>query len=131
MSFFNDPIAQLLTHIRNAKDAKHRFLDIRFTLMKVGIVKILKDKGFISDFAIDDEQKMLRIYLKYNKKRDPIINNLKRVSKPGMRKYVSYLEIPKVFDGFGISILSTSKGIMDGYTARKMKVGGELLCFVW
>jgi len=128
---FNDPIAQLLTHIRNAKDAKHRFLDIGLSMAKIGIVKILKDKGFINEFIIDEKKKKLRIYLKYTKARESVIHNLKRVSKPGMRKYVSYQDIPRVFNGFGISILSTSKGVLDDVSARRMKIGGELLCFVW
>lgn len=128
---FNDPIAQLLTHIRNAKDAKHCFADVMLSRMKTGIVKVLKDKGFIEGFNIDEKKRNIRIYLKYTKNRDSVIHNLKRISKPGMRRYVSYQDIPKVFNGFGISILSTSKGILDGFTAFKMKVGGELLCFVW
>ncbi len=128
---FHDPIAQLLTHIRNAKDAKRYFADVTLSMMKTGIVKILKDKGFIEGFNIDEKKRSIRIYLKYTKDRNSVIHDLKRVSKPGMRKYVSYQDIPRVFNGFGISILSTSKGILDGSTAFKMKIGGELLCFVW
>jgi small subunit ribosomal protein S8 len=128
---FNDPIADLLTNIRNAKDAKKCFLDVNKSREKINILKILKEKRVIEEFLISDEKRKVRIFLKYFKGGISVINGLKRVSKPGLRKYVPCDEIPKVFDGLGFAILSTSKGILDDKTAREMRVGGELLCFIW
>jgi small subunit ribosomal protein S8 len=128
---FNDTIAELLTKIRNAKDAEHRFVDNRLTNMNQEIVRILKEKGFISNYLVSQQRRKIRIFLKYNKTRASIIQGLKRISKPGLRKYVSHDEIPYVYGGIGIAILSTSSGIMDDHTAREKKVGGELLCYVW
>lgn len=128
---FNDPIAELLTNIRNAKDAKRRFLDINKSREKINILKILKEKRVIDEFLISDEKRKIRIFLKYFKGGLPAINGLKRVSKPGLRKYVPCDKIPKVFDGLGFAILSTSKGILDDKTAKEKRVGGELLCFIW
>lgn len=127
----NDNIADLLTRIRNAKDAKHRYVDLRSNKMLVGIVKVLKEQGFIADYLVDDAKQKMRIFLKYISGRKSVINQIKRISKCGLRRYVNSREIPKVCSGFGIAILSTPKGIIDGETARKEKVGGELLCTVW
>lgn len=131
MASYSDPIAQLLTHIRNAVAAEHKFCDIDLSQERLSIVQILKENGFISNYSIGNKKKKLRIFLKYRKDRRPVIRGLKRVSKPGVRKYVGYLDIRSVFGGIGISILSTSKGILDNKRALENKVGGELLCEVW
>ena len=127
----HDPVSDLLTRIRNAKDAKHRFVDLYSSKLLIGIVKVLKEQGFIENFIVDDVKKKMRIFLKYAASRTPVINGLKRVSKPGLRRFVRTDQIPTVFSGFGIAILSTPKGILDGDTARKERVGGELLCSIW
>ncbi|NGX61543.1 MAG: 30S ribosomal protein S8 [Chlamydiae bacterium] len=129
----HDPIADLLTRIRNAARAQLRFLDIPHSIMKEAIVKIMKENGFIAQYLVkeEDKKKTLRVFLKFTPERGSIIHQLKRVSKPSLRKYVTHFEIPRVLGGMGISILSTSKGVMDGKTARKMNIGGELLCQVW
>ncbi len=128
---FNDPIAELLTKIRNAKNAQHRFVDLSCSKMKVKILELLKAHGFIEHFLVDEPQHRLRVFLKYTKERGSVIRDLQRVSKIGCRRYLGYQEIPRVFNGMGISILSTSRGIVDGDTARNLKVGGEILCTVW
>jgi small subunit ribosomal protein S8 len=127
----SDPIADLLTRIRNAKLAKHRFLDMPASRMKINILKVLKEHGFIENYLHDKEKGNLRIFLKYGGRRESVIQQLHRVSMPGLRRYVGYKKIPKVLGGMGVAIVSTPKGILDGETARKMKVGGELLCCVW
>jgi small subunit ribosomal protein S8 len=127
---FNDPIAELLTKIKNATIAQHLFVDVSLSSIKLNIIKILSDRGFIKNFVVNDEKKKIRIFLKY-KGRESIIHDLKRVSKPSIRKYIGYQDIPVRFGGMGINILSTSKGVIDDETARQMKVGGELLCYVW
>ncbi len=128
---FNDPIAEFLTTLRNAKDVQHRFVDVYLSNEKISIMKILKDRGFIANYLIDEKKRKARIFLHYTPARESIIQGLKRISKPGLRKYVQKDKIPHVFSGIGIAILSTSKGIIDDETARSMKVGGELLCLVW
>lgn len=128
---FSDPIAELLTNIRNSQGAKHRYVDLHLTKMRVHILEILKSHKYIENFLVDKEKKKLRIFLKYTKDRKSLIRGLKRVSKPGLRKYVGYNDLSPVFGNMGISILSTPKGVMDGFEARKQKVGGELLCYIW
>ncbi len=130
---FNDPIAELLTKIRNAKDAQHRFVDLSHSKIKVKILELLKRHGFIENFLVNEQQHKMRVFLRYTKERGSVIRNLKRISTNGCRQYVGYQEIPRVFNGMGIAILSTStpEGIIDGDTARNLKVGGELLCTVW
>ena len=128
---FNDPIAELLTKIRNAKDARHRFVDLGHSKNKVKILEILKHHGFIENFLVNEEQHKMRVFLRYTKSRDSVIQGLKRVSTCGLRQYVGYSEIPRVCNGMGITIVSTPKGIIDGESARRLKVGGELLCAVW
>lgn len=129
----SDPIADLLTRIRNAAQAKHLYLDVQHSRMLEAIIKILKLNGFIAHYLVKEEnkRKTMRIFLKYAKNRESIINGLKRVSKPSLRKYVSSQEIPYVLGGMGISILSTSKGVVDGKMAREQNLGGELLCLAW
>lgn len=128
---FNDPIAELLTKIRNAKGAQHRFVDLSYSKNKIKILEILKNQGFIENFLVNEEMYKMRVFLRYTKERGSVVNNLKRVSTCGLRKYIGYKDIPRVFNGMGIAILSTPKGILDGETARNLKVGGELLCTVW
>ncbi len=127
----SDPIADLLTRIRNATLAKSRFVDFPFSREKMNIVKILKQQGFVENFLVDEKEGRARIFLKYSQGRTPVIQGLKRVSSPGLRRYVGCQAIPKILGGLGIAILSTSKGIMDGQKARELKIGGELLCLVW
>lgn len=128
---FNDPIAEMLTKLRNAKDAQHRFVDMSSSKMKLKILEILKQNGFIENYLVNDEMHKVRVFLRYVKNRQSLLKGLKRVSKPGWRKYVKCEEIPTVFSGMGLAVVSTCQGVMDGETARKLKVGGELLCTVW
>lgn len=128
---FNDPIAELLTKIRNAKDAQHRFVDIGFSKIKVRILEILKENGFIENFLVNEELRKMRVFLRYTKQRESVIHGIRRISRCGLRRYIGYEKIPHIFNGMGIAIVSTSKGVVDGETARNLKVGGELLCTVW
>lgn len=127
----HDPISDLLTRIRNAKEARHRFLDIDVSKMKLSILKVLLDQGFIERFIVNEEKRQVRIFLKYAEGRRPVIQKLVRKSTPGLRRYLGHQEIPRVLGGMGIAILSTSKGVMDGETARQSRLGGEILCLVW
>ncbi len=128
-----DPIADLLTRVRNGIGAQHRYVDVGWSKMKEEIAKILKEEGFISSYMVKKEGSIgtLRVVLKYAKGRQPVIQGLKRVSTPGCRKYVQSGEIPRVLGGLGVSILTTSKGVMTCSKARSNGVGGELLCKVW
>lgn len=129
---FNDPIAELLTKLRNASRAQHRYVDMYFSKNKKRILEILKQHGFIENFLVNESLKKMRVFLRYTKNREAVLHGLKRESTSGLRAYIGMNEIPRVFNGMGIAILSTSKGgIVDGETARKMKSGGELLCTVW
>jgi len=129
----SDPIADLLTRIRNASAAKHLYLDVRHSMMLEAIVSILRDNGFVAHFLVKEEnkRKTMRIFLKYTANREAVIHGLKRVSKPSLRKYISCQQIPTVLGGMGISVISTSKGVVDGKTAREQNMGGELLCLAW
>ena len=131
----SDPIADMLTRIRNATTSRHEAVTIPASKMKVAIAKVLKDEGFIRDFAIVSEdgkpQPTLKVELSYGGRRQPVLNGLQRVSKPGLRVYVQRREIPRVYGGLGIAILSTPKGVMSGQEARRHEVGGEVLCYVW
>jgi len=128
-----DPIADLLTRIRNGAMAKLQKVDIPSSNMKVGIVNVLKNEGFIKNYKVisDQKQGILRIYLKYINENDSVITEIKRISKPGGRRYVKSDEIPKVKQGLGVAILSTSKGLLTDKIAREAGVGGELICTVW
>ncbi len=128
---FNDPIAEFLTKVRNAKMARHRFVDIRLSKIKLRLAEILKKEGFVENFLLNKEQRKMRIFLKYVKGRQSVIHGLKRVSVPSYRKYIGFKEIPSVYNGLGIAILSTPKGMLVGKEAQEQKVGGELLCYVW
>ena len=128
-----DPIADMLTRIRNAVTVKHDYVNIPASKMKTAIAKVLKDEGFVRDFETFEEgpRRFLRIHLRYTDKREPLLSGLKRVSRPGLRVYVEKREIPRVYNGLGIAILSTPKGIMAGQQAWRMQTGGEILCYVW
>ncbi len=128
-----DPIADLLTRIRNALVAGHEVVQVPSSKMKIAIADVLKKEGFISDFEVVPEgvKRSIRIGLAYGGKKEPIISGLRRVSKPGLRVYVQKREIPRVYGGLGIAILSTPQGIMTGQEAWRRKVGGEVLCYVW
>lgn len=128
-----DPIADLLTRIRNAAGAKHQKVDIASSNLKVNITTVLRTEGFIKNYKViaDNKQGILRIYLKYIDEKDSVINEIKRISKPGSRVYVGSDEIPRVKNGMGIAILSTSKGILTDKSAQEAGLGGELLCTVW
>ena len=127
----HDPIADLLTRIRNAKNARHRFVDFRPSKIKMEIVKVLQEQGFVDKFMVNEEKGQARLFLRYAGGREPVIKGLDRMSSPSLRRYVGYRQIPKIYGGMGIAILSTPGGIVDGETARKKKLGGELLCLVW
>jgi small subunit ribosomal protein S8 len=128
-----DPIADMLNRISNALVARHKQVLIPSSKEKVAIARILKDEGYIQNFQVtrDTPQANLRIVLKYDDHRQPLISELKRVSKPGRRVYVGRSEIPWVLSGLGIAIMSTPRGIMTGQQARRMRVGGEVLCHIW
>jgi len=128
-----DPIADMLTRIRNANSVKHESVDIPSSKLKVELARILKDEGFIREYKVidDGKQGVLRIYLKYTAQKGQVIQGLKRISKPGMRVYAGKDEIPRVLGGLGIAILSTPKGILTDKEARKEGVGGEVICYVW
>lgn len=128
----SDTVADLLTRIRNAKDAKHKYVDVVFSKMNQAIIDVLKQKGFVNNFLVNEKKYAIRVFLKYEKNsREAVIHGLKRMSRPGIRRYVGYKDIPKVLSGLGTAILSTPSGIIDGEKAREMKIGGELLCLVW
>lgn len=128
-----DPIADMLTRIRNALMARHRQVLMPSSKMKVAIARILKQEGFIRHYDVRKRgpQPMLRIILKYDDDGQPVLRGLKRVSKPGRRIYTNRHEIPWVQSGMGVAILSTSKGVMTDRKARRLKVGGEVICYVW
>jgi small subunit ribosomal protein S8 len=130
---FTDPIADMLTRIRNGSSARHEKVLVPKSRLKVRIAEVLRDEGFIKDFLVhqDGVQGAITIVLKYSADREPAISDIKRVSKPGLRRYVPTDSIPRVLNGMGIAILSTSKGVMVDREARKQKVGGELICTVW
>ena len=129
----NDPIADMLTRIRNANSAKHDTVDIPASNMKKAIAQILLDEGYIKNFQVinDGKQGIIKVSLKYGSGKSPVITGLRRVSKPGLRIYTSCEDMPKVMKGLGIAIMSTSKGIMTDREARKEHVGGEVLAFIW
>lgn len=128
-----DPIADMLTRIRNAVHAKHKELTMAASNIKTEIAKILKEEGFIKDFGMikEDGRSRMRVALKYSPSKKGAITNIKKISKPGLRKYVGKEEIPKVLNGLGIAIVSTSKGVMTDRKARELGVGGEVICTVY
>jgi len=128
-----DPVADMLTRIRNAIRARHQKGDVPASKLKLEIARILKEEGYVSNFKATEEEghKVIRIYLKYDNNNDAVISNVARVSRPGCRVYVRRTEIPRVLGGMGINILTTPRGVMTGRQARKQGLGGELLCEVW
>ena len=128
-----DPIADMLTRIRNANTAKHETVDIPASNMKKAIAEILNNEGYIKGYQIieDGKQGVIRVTLKYSANKEKVISGIKRVSKPGLRMYAPADELPRVLKGLGIAIISTSKGIMIDKEARKLHIGGEVLAFVW
>ncbi len=128
-----DTIADLLTRIRNASTAKHATVDVPASNMKKAITQILVDEGYVKGFQVidDGKQGIIRITLKYDENRTPVISGLRRISKPGLRMYTSCENMPKVMKGLGIAIVSTSKGIVTDRKARELNVGGEVLAFIW
>jgi small subunit ribosomal protein S8 len=133
MAVITDPIADMLTRIRNANTASHDVVDVPASRMKQAVAQILKDEGFIIDFERVNEgpQGTIRIKLKYGQNKEKVITGLRRISRPGLRVYTSKTEIPRVLGGLGLVIMSTSKGIMSGKRAKKEGCGGEVLAYVW
>ncbi len=129
----SDPIADMLTRIRNAIMARHDFTLVPASRMKLSIARILKREGFIGEYEVlrGKPHRIIKVYLKYSDDKQPVISGLERVSKPGLRVYVQYKEIPRVYGGLGIAIVSTPKGVVTGHQAWRQGVGGELLCYVW
>jgi small subunit ribosomal protein S8 len=129
----SDPLADMLTRIRNAVMAKFEVVVMPASKTKANIAKVLKEEGFISDYQVSQEgvQGTLTITLKYGPNKEPVINGIKRISKPGLRKYAKAGAIPKVLSGLGVSIISTSKGIITDKSARTLNTGGEIICEVW
>lgn len=129
-----DPLADMLTRLRNANKAKHEKVDVPASNLKMQVVRILKDEGYVKNYKMikDGKQGTLRIYLKYEgETKRQVLTGLRRISRPGLRRYVGADEIPQVLRGLGLSILSTSKGVLPDREARRLKVGGEILCSVW
>jgi len=129
----SDPIADMLTRVRNAITARHQKVDVPASKMKLELARILKEEGYILNFkmAEDGALKTIRIYLKYTTANQPAISKIERVSRPGCRVYVGSKEIPRVLGGLGINVLTTPRGLMTGRDARKENVGGELICQIW
>ncbi len=129
----SDPLADMLTRIRNAGMVRYETVDVPMSNLKVGVAKVLREEGYINDYQIieDNKQGTLRIALKYGPNDERVLSGICRVSKPGLRQYVKADDIPKVMSGLGISILSTSKGIVADREARRLRIGGEILCEAW
>ena len=129
----SDPIADMLTRIRNAMTARHAKVDVPASRLKTDIAKILRDEGYVANYKLteDGTRKFIRIYLKYTADNEPVISKIERVSRPGCRVYVGSKEVPRVLGGLGVNILTTPRGVMTGRTARKEGVGGEVLCQVY
>ena len=133
MAMVTDPVADMLARIRNGSVAEHEKVDIPSSKLKVRLAEILKEEGFIKNFRLieDKYQGVLRVYLKYGPGQERVISGLRRVSKPGRRRYVGADRIPSVLGGMGVAILSTPRGVLTDRESRKAKVGGEVLCYVW
>lgn len=131
--YITDPIADLLTRIRNANSAKHETVDIPSSKLKISVVEILLNEGYIKSFEViqDDKQGIIRVTLKYGQNKTKVLQGLRRISKPGLRMYANCEDMPRVMRGLGIAIVSTSKGVMTDRAARAQNVGGEVLAFVW
>ncbi len=129
----SDPVADMLTKIRNASLAKHDKVDISTSKMKLQIIKILKNEGFVKNFkkVTKDNFPFVRVYLKYDENQAPVIHGLERMSTPGRRMYTGYRDMPRVYNGYGVLVVSTSEGVITGKKAAESKIGGELICKVW
>jgi small subunit ribosomal protein S8 len=128
-----DPIADMLTRIRNAVQARHDSVEMPCSNIKVAIAKVLTDEGFVKGYQVLEDRpfKMLRVDLQYTGKREPVLTGIKRISKPGLRVYTKATNIPRVYGGLGLAVVSTPKGVMSGQQARRLKLGGEVICHVW
>ena len=128
-----DPIADMLTRIRNANMAEKKIVQMPHSKMKSEIARLLKSEGFIKDYTMENEdgKSVLNVFLKYTVEREPVIQGLRRISKSSCRKYVASDEVPRVLGGIGVALLSTSSGVMTDNDARKQKIGGEVLCYIW
>jgi small subunit ribosomal protein S8 len=133
MAMVSDPIADMLARLRNGSLAEHEKVDVPASKLKVRLAEILKEEGLIKNFRVieDKRQGVLRLYVKYGPNQERVISGLRRVSKPGRRLYVSADRIPSVLGGMGVAILSTSRGVLTDREARRLKVGGEVLCYIW
>jgi small subunit ribosomal protein S8 len=127
-----DPIADMLTRIRNAQTAKHDSVSVPASRIKAEIARILKSEGFIRDYALPgDAERDIKIQLRYSGKREPVVSGIRRISKPGLRVYVKSKDMPRILGGLGVAIVSTPQGVMTAAEAKKAHVGGEILCYVW
>lgn len=133
MGVITDPISDMLTQIRNANTARHDHLHVPASKLKMEIARILKDEGFLADWRVIERgpQGVIRITLKYGPRKEPILSGLRRASRPGLRLYTTRGEIPRIRGGMGVAILTTSRGVMTDRQARRLGVGGEVLCYVW
>lgn len=125
-----DPISSMLTSLRNAVTAKLRFVDLNLSKLNHEILKVLEAQGFLEHILIDDKKRKMRVFLKYDG-REPLLQGLRRISKPSLRKYIGTGEIPRLLGGLGTVVVSTSQGVLHGEAAREKGIGGELLCYVW
>lgn len=129
---WSDPIADMLTRIRNGQSAGLEIIEMPASRLKSDIAKILKEEGYVTDYETEgDVKKVLRIALKYNAENKPVIKGIRRESKPGLRKFCGSKDVPRVLGGLGVAIISTSSGVMSGVEARRRKLGGEIICSVW
>ena len=128
-----DPIADMLTRVRNALAARHPKVDVPASKLKAEIARIMKEEGYIANFKVAEEEgkRTIKIYLKYSTDNEPVISKIERISRPGRRVYVGQKEIPRVLGGMGINILTTPRGVMTGRSAHRERVGGEILCEIW
>ena len=126
-----DPIADLLTRIRNANQAKHESCEVPASKIKVDILTVIKEEGYIKDFVVNEETKSIKVTLKYTDKKERVIKGITRISKPGLRAYAKASDMPKVLNGLGIAIVSTSDGVMTDKNARAKGIGGEVMAYVW
>ncbi|AFG36669.1 30S ribosomal protein S8 [Spirochaeta africana] len=129
----SDPVADMLTKIRNASMARFEYVDVTPSKLKMEIIKIMKNEGFVKNFKkiTQDDENVIRIFLKYDEKQNPVIHDLQRISTPGRRVYTGYRKMPRIYNGFGTLIVSTSDGVTTGRKALDKKVGGELICSIW
>ncbi len=133
MGVVTDPIADMLARVRNANIARHDHVDVPASKLKLEIARILKDEGFIADWRVIERgpQGLLRVTMRYGPRKEPILSGLRRASRPGLRLYATRSEIPRIRGGMGVAILSTSRGVMTDRQARRVGVGGEILCYIW